>query len=218
MYSTIVFDLDGTLLNTLDDLAVAGNHTLTTLGCPIHQPQDYRLMVGNGIQALISRMMPQSRQDTSSLKQAQEIFTEYYKAHSIERTAPYPGIVTLLNDLKNKGYCLAVLSNKNQDNVQYLVSHYFGRLFDEVMGLREPFAPKPDPASLHALLQKLNAPAASTLFCGDSRVDVLTAKHAKLHSCAVLWGFRDREELEKESPTYMVSSANEILQIVSKDV
>ncbi len=215
MYSTLVFDLDGTLLNTLDDLVSAGNHALNTLGHPIHQPDQYRLMIGNGINALISRMMPPDKQDALSLQQAHSLFSDYYRVHSMDQTAPYPGVCELLKNLKDSGCRIGVLSNKSHNSVQSLVSHYFGSIFDAVAGLRDPFEAKPDPSSLLALLESLNAPLSTTLYCGDSKVDILTANRATVHSCAVLWGFRDRAELEAESPTYIVRTTDEILQIAA---
>ncbi len=213
MYSTLIFDLDGTLLNTLGDLAAAGNHTLATLGCPTHKEEDYRLMVGNGIRVLISRMLPSDKQDPASLKEAYRLFSAYYSQHGTEQTKPYPGILDMLHVLKHKGHQLAVLSNKNHDYVQHLVPHYFGTLFDCVIGLRAPFAPKPNPGSLQALMHELHAVPSSCLFCGDSAVDIQTAKEASIASCAVLWGFRTHEELKTECPTHFVQTAQEIITL-----
>ncbi len=215
MYSTLVFDLDGTLINTLDDLASAGNYALRTLGYPVHKPQDYRLMVGNGISSLVSKMMPADKQDKNSLQKAYNLFVAYYSSHATDQTAPYPGICDLLQNLKEQGHSLAVLSNKNHSHTQNLVSHYFGSIFDAVVGLREPYRPKPDPGSLLSLLEQFSTAPSSALFCGDSSVDILTAKAAKLDSCAVLWGFRNQDELQADEPNYFVNSADEILKIAN---
>ncbi len=214
MFSTIVFDLDGTLLNTLEDLANAGNYTLSQLSCPGYPVESFRLMVGNGIQKLIYRMLPENRRDEATLALALSLFTHYYQNHALVKTKPYPGILSLLDSLHASGIQLAVLSNKNDDMVRQISSHYFGDSMEAAWGLRPEYPPKPDPSSLLALLSSLGAQPAATLYCGDSDVDMLTANKAEIASCGVLWGFRSKEELSASGACYLANTPKDIANIV----
>ena len=214
MFSTVVFDLDGTLLNTLDDLADAGNYTLATLGFPTHPVDAYKKMVGNGMEMLIKRISPASEQDPASLHLALSIFTEYYEKHQLDQTAPYPGIYSLLQQCKKAELKTAVLSNKDDLAVSTIVRHYFDDSFDEVWGLKPQFPPKPDPLSLLSLLDQLGATKENTLYCGDSNVDMRVAKKAGITSCGVLWGFRDRKELELAGADFLAASPQELATIL----
>ncbi|NLW79827.1 MAG: HAD family hydrolase [Ruminococcaceae bacterium] len=195
-YNTVLFDLDGTLLNTLQDLAAAGNHALSALGLPAHPVQDYQNMVGNGIPTLIRRMLPPQHCGPATQAVALQLFQKHYTANMFQYTQPYPGIPQLLAGLRGAGVRLGVLSNKQHNLACSIVEYYFSGIFQAVAGLQPGAAPKPDPASLLALMESLHASPAATLYVGDSDVDVLTAHNAGLPACGVLWGFRTRAELE----------------------
>ncbi|MDL2253684.1 HAD family hydrolase [Ruminococcaceae bacterium OttesenSCG-928-I18] len=210
MFSTVVFDMDGTLLNTLFDLANAGNYTLAKLGLPTHQRDEYKKMVGNGIEVLIQRMLPEENRDSATVHLALGIFAEYYEKHQLDETVPYEGILPLLQKCKNHKISMAVLSNKDDAFAKQITSHFFGDLFREVWGLQKNYPPKPDPSSLLALLLKLGADPKHTLYCGDSNVDMLTAKNADITSCGVLWGFRSAKELSNAGAHSLVSTAEEL--------
>ena len=214
MFSTCVFDLDGTLLNTLDDLANAGNYTLTTLSFPVHPVESYKRMVGNGIRNLISRCLPPDQRDSATLHLALGIFTEYYNQHSLDATAPYPGILEMLSALSESGIQLAVLSNKNDSMTKQIVKHYFGNTFAAVWGLRADYSPKPEPASLLDLLAELGCDKTAALYCGDSDVDMLTAKNAQVASCGVLWGYREEAELRAAGSQYLAVSPQNLADLV----
>lgn len=214
MFSHIIFDLDGTLLNTIDDLADAGNHVCAAHGWPTHTVDQFKYMVGNGIPSLVSRFTPDGL-GKEELAQALAEFSAYYGEHKEDKTAPYPGVPGLLDSLKGAGMRLAVLSNKAHALAGPVVEHYFPGVFEYVQGAL-PGAPlKPDPTLLHALMESIGARPGTTLFAGDSDVDVLTGKNGALTVCGVLWGFRDRAELEGAGADYVVEKPEELTAIAA---
>lgn len=214
MYRCVVFDLDGTLLDTLEDLAQACNHTLATLHLPTHPTAAYKTMVGNGVAKLVERMLPLQNRGAATCQLALRLFENYYTAHIDDFTRPYPGIPELLQTLRKQGVILGVLSNKPNGFVQEIVEQYFAGIFTAVMGQREDFAPKPDPASAHFLLETLGAEKSATLYCGDSNVDMLTAQNAGLTACGVLWGFRTKEELLGAGANFLAEDAAALEQLI----
>lgn len=215
IYDAVVFDLDGTLLNTLKDLANAGNYSLQKLGLPPHPEPAYKQMVGNGIPKLIERMLPVAVRNEQTIEAAKDIFDAYYEAHMLDETKPYAGIEDLLQRLAAQQTKRAVLSNKADKYTQFIANKYFNGIFDVVLGLEKPFLPKPDPASLHHVLCQLDVDPKKALYCGDSNTDIYTAKAAGIKSCGVLWGFRDRAELEAAGADHIVSRPAQILEIVA---
>lgn len=206
MYSAVIFDLDGTLLNTLDDLAAAGNHALHLHGLPPYAADAYRTMVGNGIPKLVQRMLaPHGREDLQG--RMLEDFTLYYNAHMQDHTAPYPGMVPLLRRMAGAGIACAILSNKAHPNTAALAQHYFGGLVGAAAGKKPDVPPKPNPAAVYTLMEELGADKNTTLYVGDSDVDMQTAKNAGLPACGVLWGFRCREELAAAGADFLVEDA-----------
>lgn len=211
-YNTYIFDLDGTLLNTLEDLKNSTNYAMEQMGYPMHTTDEVRRFVGNGIAMLIKRAIPQGTSPEDE-KKALEIFKSHYIVHLNDNTAAYPGIVDMLNDLKCKGFKTGVVTNKNEDAAKELVERYFGNSFDCVVGHRDGLASKPDPAAVNIAMNELEAEKDKTIFIGDSDVDVMTAHNANLKCIGVLWGFRDEETLKSVGADYIVSSAKEILNI-----
>ncbi len=212
-YTHVIFDLDGTLLNTIDDLADAGNHVCGERGWPVHTVAEYKLMVGNGIPKLVERFAPPGT-DGETLAAALAEFSTYYAAHSEDKTAPYPGVPEALAALKEAGVHMAVLSNKADAIAGPVVEHYFPGLFKAVQGALPGVPTKPDPTLLRRLMERLGASSESTLFVGDSGVDVQTGKNGGLAVCGVLWGFRDRAELETAGADRFASTAEELRQII----
>lgn len=214
MFSSVIFDLDGTLLDTLEDLANAGNYTLAVLGFDPHPVPAYRHMVGNGIHMLVERLLPPAARTDTVRSLAYSIFTRYYEQHMLDCTLPYPGIDSLLSQLQQGHIRMGVLSNKNDLLVQQIVTKFFPGAELTARGLSAAHPAKPDPASLLDLAQQMDMPLSTILYCGDSDVDMQTAKRAGIKSCGVLWGFRDEEELAQNGADYIAASPEEIARLV----
>lgn len=212
-YTHVIFDLDGTLLNTIDDLTGAGNRVCAARGWPVHTADEFKLMVGSGIPKLVERFAPPGTGE-KELAAALADFSADYAAHSEEKTAPYPGVPEVLAELKAAGVRMAVLSNKADAIAGPVVEHYFPGVFDAVQGALPGVPAKPDPTLLRRLMERLGAGPAATLFAGDSGVDAATGKNGGLPVCGVLWGFRGRAELEEAGADCFAASAEELKQII----
>lgn len=214
MIRTVIFDLDGTLLNTICDLAGAGNWVCRENGWPTHTVEEYKRMVGNGIPKLVERFAPERARTPERLAAALEQFSAYYDVHKTDATAPYPGVAELLQVLRDRGVRLAVLSNKADALCPALLGRYFGGVFDDMQGKREGVPAKPDPAGVFQMMERLGADAETTLFVGDSDVDIQTGRNAGLRTVGVLWGFRDRAELVAAGADALAADCGELEQIV----
>ena len=197
MKRLVIFDLDGTLLNTIADLGTAANHTLSGLGLPQHTMDEYRLMVGNGMRKLIMRALPQDKADDNAFtEETLNSFLDYYAQHIDIYTRPYPGIPKLISDLYNKGYKLAVASNKIQVGAERLIGTFFpGIDFTAVLGNSPEFPLKPDAAVIEYIMNRAGVTREQTIMVGDSPTDIGTAHNAGIPIIAVSWGFRPRHEL-----------------------
>ena len=215
MYRCVIFDLDGTLLNTLDDLADAGNYTCRQKGWPEHPVEAYKYFVGNGMPKLVERFTPEVYRTPEILKDALDnTFTPYYDAHKEDKTLPYPGIPEMLEGLDRAGVQIAVLTNKAHPLAKGVMDRYFPGAFSNVQGALPDRPTKPDPALLLELMGRMGAVPEETLFVGDSNVDIRTAKNAGLKSCGVLWGFRTAEELLAEGADYLADTADELTEVI----
>lgn len=215
MYKTVVFDLDGTLLNTIDDLADAGNRVCAARGWPQHTVEEYKYFVGNGIPKLVERFSPPQARTPAVLADTLAAFQADYGAHLRDKTAPYPGIPALLARLKAAGVQLAVFSNKADPLARQVVADYFDTaLFDAVRGALPGVPTKPAPQGTLALMQAIGADPAATLYVGDSNVDVDTAHNAGLPCCGVLWGFRTRQELTDAGAEHLAADAEELWNVI----
>ena len=215
MYKTVLFDLDGTLLNTIDDLADAGNRLCAARGWPTHTADRYRYFVGNGIPKLIERLTPEACRTPETLADAYRAFDADYDAHMFDKTRPYPGVPELLARLAAAGVQMAVFSNKDDALARRVVAHYFDDgLFAVVRGALPGVPKKPAPQGTLALMEAIGAQAASTLYVGDSNVDVCTGKYAGLRCCGVLWGFRTEAELREAGADYLAADAAALERVV----
>lgn len=212
----IIFDLDGTLINTIDDLGQACNYALAACGFPTHKIEDYPRLVGNGINKLIERALPEKLRQEETVMQVREYFVPYYDEHNCDYTRPYEGIPQLLKTLKEQGHYLAVASNKYQVATEKIVAQLFPGIFDIVLGERENIARKPDPQIVYDILSTLNTQLSTTncLYIGDSLVDAQTAKAANLPFVACTWGFCTREQLLTVTPDHIVNHPLEILTLI----
>lgn len=211
MYDIYIFDLDGTLLDTLGDLAAAVNFALRTHGMPQHSVDDVRRFVGNGVRMLMRRAVPDGEQNPQ-FGQALDTFRNYYLEHSLDTTRPYPGIPEMLSGLRRRGKHLAVVSNKFQTATEELCRHFFADTIEVAIGENEAAGIRKKPAPDTVLAALRNMGGGSAVYVGDSDVDILTARNSNLPCVSVLWGFRDRDFLMQHGATTFVSSPAELLQ------
>ncbi len=210
-----IFDLDGTLLDTIGDLAEACNYMLELRGLGSHTRQEYARMVGNGILNLVKRALPEELRTDDYVMAAREDFLAYYTKNIDRYTVPYEGIREVLHTLQEEGWTLAVASNKFDDGTQKLVATIFPEVaFKAIYGNREGFPLKPDKALLDLIIAECGATAEYTVMIGDSGVDMQTAKNANVRSVGCTWGFRSREELEKYGADIIVNNPLEIIEIL----
>lgn len=216
MIKTVLFDLDGTLLNTIDDLADAGNWVCAQNGWPTFTVAQFKLMVGNGIPKLVERFSPADCRSPAQLAATLAEFDQVYGVHMHDKTAPYPGIPELLARLKAAGVKMAVFSNKADEFARAVVARYFDAdLFEVVRGALPDVPTKPAPEGTRALMARLGVEAdGSVLYVGDSNVDVETAHNASLPCCGVLWGFRTREELTEAGAEYLAEDTQGLEKVV----
>ncbi len=213
MKKLIIFDLDGTLLNTIADLAAATNQALSYYGYPEHTEDAYRFFVGNGINKLFERALPEKERNESNILKIRSRFIPYYNEHNADLSRPYPGITTVIEQLQNAGKLLAVASNKYQEATTKLVHLYFPQIrFAKILGQRENIPPKPDPQILFEILNDTGTEKENTLYVGDSCVDMQTGINAGVATCGASWGFRPRKELEDYQPEFIADSAEDLLR------
>ena len=211
---TIIFDLDGTLLNTIDDLGYACNYALEQTGYPTHPIADYPRMVGNGINNLIRRALPEAEQTEENIQRVRAHFVPYYNAHNCDYTHPYEGIPELLAILKAQGHQLAVASNKYQAATEKIVGHFFPGIFDVILGEREGVERKPNPQIVFDIISTLNdkqGDFSQLIYLGDSLVDRDTAKNANVPFVACSWGFVRREALVDAGVTRIIDKPEELM-------
>lgn len=213
MKHAVIFDLDGTLLNTLGDLRAATNHALEVRGLPPHSMEEIRQFIGNGIRLLICRAMPKGTPE-AEIDAALDDFKAYYAAHIHDRTVPYDGIPQLLTALRKRGIKVAVLSNKIDSASQQLIEYFFPGKTDVVFGEHVGVPRKPDPTSCRMVMQQLGVQPEQVLYVGDSGTDMQTAKNAGLYAVGVTWGFRSKEVLLEYGADILVHRPEQILQIL----
>ncbi|MBC5630089.1 HAD family hydrolase [Clostridium sp. NSJ-6] len=214
MINSIIFDLDGTLLNTIEDLANACNYALTTLGYKTHEVEKYKTFVGNGRYKLVERMLPEDNRSVENIEKALELFDSYYEKHMIDMTKPYDGIMEMLDCLISKSINIAVVSNKPHEFTTEVVKNYFGDRFEVVYGHKKNTKEKPDPWAVLEVIDEFKVNKDECLYVGDSEIDINTAKNAGVKSVGVEWGFRGKGELESAGANYIVNKPEQILEIL----
>ena len=212
-YQMVIFDMDGTILETLEDIWHSVNVTMDAMGCPRRSYEEVRSFVGNGAAVLIQRCMPQGAEDPR-WEQALAYFKDYYGLHAQDKTGPYEGIPELLATLQGRGVKLAVVSNKPDSNVQDLCRAYFPGVFPVVMGDHPDRAKKPAPDSVYAAIDALGGDRACAVYVGDSEVDLATARNAGLPCIAVTWGFRGEDHLLAHGAQVLAHTPDELLELL----
>lgn len=214
MKKLVIFDLDGTLLNTIADLGTATNYALEQCGFPTHPLSAYPRFVGSGITKLLERVLPESTRNHDTVERLRPFFMEYYGEHMTDLTEPYPGIPELLQQLNSRGIAVAVASNKYQAAVGELIAHFFPTVeWAAVEGQKEGVPVKPDPSIVFQILSKCPTPKAEVLYVGDSGIDMETARRACVESAGVSWGFRSVTELRDHFADHIVESTGQLLRL-----
>lgn len=214
MIKAVLFDLDGTLVNSLSDLAASTNFALTKFGFPTHETDKFRFFVGDGMAKLIERALPEDKRDKSTVSHTLEVFMAHYREHFVDKTLPYDGIVSLIDDLKN--YKLAVISNKAQEMATVVTEKLLGNKFEIICGKREEYPPKPDPTLTLKIISELSVKPDECVFIGDSGMDMAVAKNSGCVAIGVIWGFRSEEELLLNGADYIAKKPAEILEIIKE--
>lgn len=212
----VIFDLDGTLLDTLDDLADAANETLDRHGFPLHQKDAYRYFVGNGLKVLVERMLPAEKRLEANILTCMETFNQVYQLNWDRKTRPYPGVEDMLQQLRQAGLQLSILSNKPHAFTQLCVQRFFASgVFDYIYGQRDGVPRKPDPAGAVELAALMELEPGQILYVGDTATDMMTGNSAGMMTVGVLWGFRERLELEKYKAGKIIEHPQELVEYVT---
>lgn len=212
---TVIFDLDGTLLNTLGDLRAAVNHALARFGYPVKDTEEVRLAVGNGVAKLMERVLPGGLENPD-FEACLKSFREYYSQHLQDQTVPYPGILEALASLKEKGYALGIVSNKFDAAVKQLREDYFSDTIRVAIGESADVRKKPAPDCVYKAIAELGCRKEEAVYVGDSDVDVATAHNSGLCCIGVTWGFRDARVLEEAGADWMIQTPSELPELLEQ--
>jgi len=219
MKKLVIFDLDGTLLNTIEDLGTAANYALERNGYATHSLASYPYFVGNGVRRLMTRVLPEDARDSQTVDRVLKDFMDYYDEHNTDFTKPYNGMPELLQDLRDMGVAMAVASNKYQKAVTKIIAHFFPEIqFVAVEGQQDGRNVKPDPSVIFAILAQARVLKADTLYVGDSGVDMEAARRAGIDSVGVTWGFRSEKELVEYRADVIVHNPLDILNVVDNGI
>lgn len=212
-YETVIFDLDGTLLDTLEDLTDAVNVALKAYNMPLRTIEEIRAFVGNGVRNLMTKAVPEGEANPR-FEEAFSLFSEYYEEHCNDKTGPYEGVLELMTELKKQGYVMGIVSNKIDSAVKELNSKYFAEYVKVAIGESEGVQRKPAPDTVYAALQELGKTKETAVYIGDSEVDLATARNVGIPCISVLWGFRDREVLEAQGADTFATIPNDVLHFL----
>ena len=214
-YQGVLFDLDGTLLDTLQDISDSVNEALKHLGFPVHGVDDYKSLIGEGRDVLAARALPDNHRDTTTVTQLVELINEEYSKRWANKTVPYHGVLNLLDELTIRNIKIAILSNKAQDSTEIMVSRMLSRWhFEAVVGALPSVAKKPDPTAALQIAQRLAIPPSKFLYLGDSDIDMKTAIRADMYPVGVLWGFRSAEELLAGGAKALIEHPSDLLSFL----
>lgn len=214
LIKAVLCDLDGTLVNSLCDLADAANYALETQGYPTHETNKYKYFVGDGMKKLIERILPQDERSAATINEVLDIFLGYYGEHYTDKTTVYNGIIPLLNALKSQNIKLAVITNKADNMAQMVVKKLLDGYFDIVLGKCDGFSVKPNPESTLLVMRKLGVKPKECIFIGDSGMDVATAVNCGAIPVGALWGFRTKDELIENGAQYTIDNPLSLLDII----
>mgnify|MGYP000286670264 FL=1 len=215
MGKAVIFDLDGTLLNTLDDLADSVNHTLNYFKYPERRKEEVRSFIGGGAKALIKKSLPENV-TAEKYEEVLSYFQAYYKKNADKKTGLYPGVKKLVNKLSDENYSIGVVSAKGDIVVKELVESFLGDKVKETLGEEEGIKRKPTPDSILIMMDTLKCKPEETIYVGDSEVDVEAAANAGIKCASVTWGFRDKEDLEKINPLYIADNVQELYELIKE--
>ena len=213
-----IFDLDGTLLDTIADLAAATNFALAHYGLPTHKEEEYKFFVGNGINKMFERALPEDKRNEEYITKLRSQFVPYYDVHNSDLSRPYPGMVELLKELQRNNIAIGVASNKYQEAAVKLVLQFFpGIDFALILGQREGVPSKPDPTIAYEIIEHTGIAKEDTVYIGDSCVDMQTGKNAGITTVGVSWGFRPKTELESYNPDFIADDTDELRKYLLGD-
>lgn len=216
-FKAVIFDLDGTLLNSLEDIADSANSVLSNHDIPTHKPDDYKIFVGSGINELMTRALPEKERNSETINDYVKEFREEYARNWNAKTKSYDGIAAMFDELVSREIKIAVLSNKLHAFTKQCVDELLPRWkFNIVMGLQNDFPPKPDPTSALHIAKQLNIDPPHIIYVGDSDIDMKTAVAACMHPVGVLWGFRTKEELQKNGAKTLIERPRELLELMGE--
>ena len=214
-YKAVLFDLDGTLLDTLEDIADSMNYVLSSFNMPTHEINAYKYFVGNGMDQLVYKSFPENCRNEALLVQGYEAMRVEYDKRCYDKTAPYKGIPEMLDELTAKGMKLTVLSNKPDHFTKTMTARLLGKWqFHPVLGVRPPIPKKPDPAGAFEILNELEIEPQEFLYLGDTGVDMITAKKAGMYAVGVLWGFRDADELNSNGAKVLIKEPADLIKLL----
>ena len=213
--NTVIFDMDGTVLNTLDDLTTSVNYTMEKFGFPQRTLEDYRRAFGNGIRKTIELTVPEGTSQ-EVIDEMVPVFKEHYDVHCLDKTGPYAGIIELMRELKKRGYKMAIVSNKIDSAVKELNQKFFSEVIEVAIGEQDGIKRKPAPDMVVKAMDELGSSADEAVYIGDSEVDFATAKNSNLPCISVLWGFRDKAYLEEIGASIFAEEPDNILEILTQ--
>lgn len=213
-YKAVIFDLDGTLVNSIEDLADAMNTVLEKHNYPIHTYKTYQTLVGSGIRSLVANALPETQRNEAQINNCFDAMLSYYSKHCINKTKPYDGIIELLNNLKSRSIKLGVFSNKADALTKKVVAALLPNYFEPVLGLKEEAKKKPNPVVALEICQSLNVLPKETIFVGDTGIDIQTAKNAHMFPVGVTWGFRSEKELVDHEAKYILNDPLDLICIL----
>ena len=216
MIKAVLFDLDGTLADSLTDLADGVNRAIALKGFPTHEVEAFKYFVGDGIPKMIERALPEDNRDAATINEIKDIFLPYYAIHYADNTYAYEGMPELVNTLKSQGFIVAVVTNKEQHMANEVVKSLYGDVFDLIFGKRDGIPAKPDPTAALMAMEELGVTPEECVFIGDSGMDVATAVNSGAVPVGELWGFRKEDELLANGAKYIISKPDELLDIIKE--
>ncbi len=216
MIKAVLFDLDGTLVNSLCDLACSTNYALEKFGLPIHETECFKYFVGDGMPKLIERALPEEKREENYITSVLSVFMEHYKKHYCDNTKAYDGICEAVDAATSMGLKIAVVSNKVQDMAVTVTNKIFGDRFSVVCGKREGYPAKPDPTLTLEVIKEMGVNPQECLFIGDSGMDMAVAKNANCVSLGVLWGFRSEDELIDNGADFIIKEPGQIIKVIEE--